>query len=287
MIVIGGSASRKLSGELARQLNCKLADVDIMRFPDEECYVKIKDSLKGQDVVIVQSTYPDPNIVELFLLQDAARNSGADNITTVVPYFGYARQDKSFKDGEAVSARALAKYISLASNDVLTIDIHNTSVLEAFTVPVQNLSAMPTIGKFLLDNSVDVIVSPDEGSKDRASLAAETAGIPWDFLQKKRIDGNTVEIKPKNLDIEGKIVAIVDDIIATGGTVIKAAEQLKQQGATKVYAACTHGLFTGGSLPKLQAACEAVFSTDTLERPTSAISSAGCIAERLKNMPGY
>lgn len=287
MIVIGGSASRKLSSELARQLGCKLADVEVMRFPDEECYVKIKDSLKGQDVVIIQATYPDPNIVELFLLQDAARNSDADNITTVVPYFGYARQDKSFKEGEAISARAMAKYISLASNDVLTIDIHNTSVLEAFTVPVQNLSAMPTIGKFLVDNSVDVIVSPDEGSKDRASLAAETAGIPWDFLQKKRIDGNTVEIKPKNLDVEGKIVAIVDDIIATGGTVIKAAEQLKLQGATKVFAACTHGLFTGGSLPKLQAACERVFSTDTLERPSSVISAAGCIADSLKNMPGY
>ena len=286
MIIIGGSASRKLSGELARQTGFKLADVEIMRFPDEECYVKIKDSLKGEDVVIVQATYPDPNIVELFLLQDAARNSDADNITTVVPYFGYARQDKSFKEGEAVSAKAMAKYISLASNDVLTIDIHNTSVLAAFTVPVQNLSAMPTIGRFLVENSVDVIVSPDEGSKDRASLAAECGGIPWDFLQKTRIDGNTVEIKPKNLDVDGKVVAIVDDIIATGGTVIKAAEQLKKQGAKKVFAACTHGLFTGGSLPKLQAACEKVYSTDTLDRPTSAISAAGCIAESLKITSG-
>jgi len=286
MIVIGGSASRRLSNELARQLGCKLADVEVKRFPDEECYVKIKDSLKGHDVVIVQATYPDPNIVELFLLQDAARNSDADNITTVIPYFGYARQDKSFREGEAISARAMAKHISLASNDVLTIDIHNTSVLGAFTVPVQNLSAMPTIGKFLVENSVDVIVSPDEGSKDRASLAAESAGCPWDFLQKKRIDGNTVEIKPKSLDIDGKVVAIVDDIIATGDTVIKAAEQLKLQGATKVFAACTHGLFTGGSLSKLQAACDNVFSTDTLERPTSVISAAECIAENLKKMPG-
>ncbi|MDD4307911.1 MAG: ribose-phosphate diphosphokinase [Thermoplasmata archaeon] len=286
MIVVGGSASGALSRELARQTGCRMADVEIRRFPDEEGYVKVKESLKGQDAVIVQATYPDPNLVELFLLQDAVRNSGAESVTTVVPYFGYARQDKSFTEGEAVSARLMAKHISLGSDRAFTVDIHNVSVLEAFSVPVKNLSAMPAIGRFLAENSVDAIVSPDEGSKARASIAAQAAGCQWDFLQKKRIDGNTVEIKPKNLDVSGKTVAIVDDIIATGGTVIKAAEQLRSQGAKKVFAACTHGLFTGGSLPKLQAACDRVLSTDTLERPTSEISAASCIAEALKNTSG-
>jgi ribose-phosphate pyrophosphokinase len=282
MIVAGGSASRLLSEELAKELKCRMADLEIKRFPDQECYVKVKESLCGQDVVIVQTTYPDPNIIELFLLQDAVRNSGARSITTVVPYFGYARQDKSFGEGEAVSARLMAKHISLGCDRVFTIDIHNISVLDAFTVPVQNISAMPAIGRFLAENSVDVIVSPDEGSKARASMAAESAGLPWDFLQKKRIDGNTVEIKPKNLDVRGKNVAIVDDIIATGGTVIKAAEQLKAQGAKKVFAACTHGLFTGGSIPRLEEACDRVLSTDTLERSTSKISAAGAISHALK-----
>ncbi len=282
MIVAGGSASRLLSEELARELKCKMADLEVKRFPDQECYVKVKESLANQDVVIVQTTYPDPNIIELFLLQDSIKNSGAKSITTIVPYFGYARQDKSFAEGEAVSARLMARHISLGCDRVFTIDIHNISVLDAFTVPVENLTAMPAIGRFLAENSVDVIVSPDEGSKARASMAAESAGLPWDFLQKKRIDGNTVEIKPKNLDVTGKNVAIVDDIIATGGTVIKAAEQLKSQGARKVFAACTHGLFTGGSIPKLEAACDAVLSTDTLERPTSKISAAGAISHALK-----
>ena len=286
MIVIGGSASRLLAGQLAKQLNCRLADVEIRRFPDEECYVKVRESLKGQDAVIVQTTYPDPNILELFLLQDAVRNSDARSISTVVPYYGYARQDKSFTEGEAVSARLMARHIGMSSDRILTVDIHNTSVLESFTVPVQNLSAMPTIGRFLVKKEVDVIVSPDEGSKARASLAADSAGCPWDFLQKKRIDSETVEIKPKNLDVNGKVVAIVDDIIATGGTVIRAAEQLKHQGAKKVFAACTHGLFTGGSLPKLQSSCDMVLSTDTLERPTSSISVAKCIAEAIINTSG-
>ena len=286
MIVAGGSASRKLSEGLARELDCRVADLEIKRWPDEECYVKVRDDLKGEDVIIIQTTYPDPNIIELFLLQDAVRNSGAASITTVVPYFGYARQDKSFAQGEAVSARLMARHISLGCDWVFTIDIHNISVLDAFTVPVTNISAMPAIGRFLAENSVDIIVSPDEGSKARASMAAESAGCQWDFLQKKRIDGQTVEIKPKSLDVGGKTVAIVDDIIATGGTVIKAAEQLKSQGARKVFAACTHGLFTGGSVPRLEAACDAVFSTDTLERTTTKISAASAIAQALQDISG-
>ena len=286
MIVIGGSASKALSGELAKQLNCKLAEVEIKRFPDQECYVGVHESLKGQEAIIVQSSYPDHNIIELLLLQDAVRNAGAASITTIIPYYGYARQDKSFTEGEAVSARLMARHISMGSDRVFTIDIHNPDILSDFTVPVQNLSAMPSIGKWLCENGIQVIVSPDEGSKERASLAAETAGCPWDFLQKTRIDSETVEIKPKNLDASGKAIAIVDDIIATGGTMIKAAEQLKSLGASKVIAACSHGLFTGGSIPKLENAFDIVISTDTLERPTSKISVASIISEALKNNTG-
>ena len=286
MIVIGGSASKALSGELAKQLECKLAEVEIKRFPDQECYVSVNESLEGQDAIIVQSSYPDNNIIELLLLQDAVRNAGAASITTIIPYYGYARQDKSFKKGEAVSARLMARHISMGCDRVFTIDIHNPDILSDFTVPVQNLSVMPSIGKWLCQNGIGVIVSPDEGSKARASLAAETAGCPWDFLQKTRIDGQTVEIKPKNLDINGKAIAIVDDIIATGGTMIKAAQQLKSQGASRVIAACSHGLFTGGSIPRLEEVFDEVISTDTLERPTSKISAASAISDALKDSTG-
>lgn len=279
MIVVGGTASKMLSGELAKSLNCKLANVEIKRFPDEECYVRILDDISAEEVVVVQNTYPDPNAVELFILQDAIYEFGPSRIITVVPYFGYARQDKKFKEGEAVSARAMAKHISVLSDLVLTIDIHNISVLSEFSVPVENLSAMGAIGKFLAENSVDVVLSPDAGSKNRARVAAESAGCGWDFLEKTRLDGKTVEMKPKNLDVNGKTVAIVDDIIATGGTVITAAGQLKEQGASKVIAACTHGLFTSGAMDKLEAACDMVVSTDTLERQTSKISVASVISE--------
>ena len=286
MIVVGGSASKALSRELALQIDCQIADVEIKRFPDQECYVKVQEDLSDREVIIVQSTYPDPNIIELLLLQDAVKNSGASKIITIIPYYGYARQDKSFKRGEAVSARLMARHISLGCDRIFTIDIHNPDILSDFTVPVSNLSAMPVIGNWLCQNSIDIIVSPDEGSKERASLAAQSAGCPWDFLQKTRIDWETVELKPKNLDVNGKSVAIVDDIIATGGTMITATKQLKSQGASKVIAACTHGLFTGGSIPRLEEAFDKVVSTDTLERETSMISAAECVFEALKKCTG-
>ncbi len=281
MKVIGGSASKLLAQQLIEQPGFEAVDMVTKRFPDTEYYVKINDDLKGEDVVIIQTTYPDPNIVELFLLQDAVSRLNPGSITTIVPYFGYARQDKEFTNGEAVSARNMAKHIGLISNRILTIDIHNISIMDAFGDHANNITGMTAIGEYLASEGVDAILSPDAGSKDRASVAAGSAGCGWDFLEKTRIDGSTVEIKPKSLDVEGKTVAIVDDIIATGGTIIKASEQLREQGAKRVIAACTHGLYTGGAIPKLKGACDMLLSTDTLESDTSKISMASIIVEAL------
>lgn len=281
MLVIGGSASGMLSKSLAGTLGCKIAGAEIKRFPDRECYVKIKDNLKGEDVVVVQTSYPDECLVEMLLIQDAVSRTGPASLTAVVPYMGYARQDKMFTEGEAVSARAVAKHIGSGADRVLTVDIHNVSVMDAFGKRAENVTAMREIGRFLQAEGADAILSPDKGSVDRARIAAETAGCRWDFLEKRRIDGQTVEMKPKSLDADGKVVAIVDDIIATGGTIIKAAEQLKAQGAKKIIAACTHGLYTGGAVTKLQGACDLLVSTDTLESPTSKISAAMALSEAL------
>lgn len=281
MIVVGGTGSQKLSSALVECSGWKMASVEIRRFPDKECYVKLNDNLDGEDVVLVQSSYPDDNIIELFLLQDAISGFDISSLTTIVPYFGYARQDKGFKDGEAVSARNMAQHVGLISDKIYTIDIHNISMMDAFGKPASNISGMKPIGEYLAAEGVDAVVSPDAGSKFRASVAAEAAGCDWDFLEKTRLDGSTVEIKPKSLDVEGKCVAIVDDIIATGGTIIKAAEQLRIHGAKRVIAACTHGLYTGDAIPKLEQACDLLISTDTLETNTSKISMASVIKESL------
>ncbi|MCK4266373.1 MAG: ribose-phosphate diphosphokinase [Thermoplasmata archaeon] len=281
MIVVGGTASKMITRAILDMPGFETANIEIIRYPDSECYVRVHDDLTGQDVVLIQNSYPDENFVELLLLQDAIKNAGASTLVTVIPYFGYARQDKMFEDWEAVSARVMAKSISMNSDKVFTIDIHNTGVMSYFDTKAENLTAMKDIGQHLKESGVDAILSPDEGSKERARIAAESAGLTWDFLEKTRLDGATVEIKPKSLDVQGKCVAIVDDIIATGGTIINSAEQLRTHGAAKIIAACTHGLFTGGAIERLTGACDMVVSTDTIERPTSKISAASAVAEAI------
>jgi ribose-phosphate pyrophosphokinase len=283
MKVVGGSASQMLARSLASELGTEMVPLTSKIFPDGECYVRLEGSLEGEDVVLVQTTYPNDKFVEALLLADAIRECGARSLTTVVPYFGYARQDKKFKDGEAISARAMAKHIQLQSDKIITIDIHNPNVLQWFDAPAIDVSAMPQIAAHFttLDDAPEIILAPDEGAKHRAVEVAEILGCGADYLEKHRIDGNTVEMKSKNLDVNGKVVAIVDDIISTGGTIIKATESLKAQGARKVFAACTHGLFANNALERLKGVCDFVISTDTLETSSSKVSVAKEVVKAL------
>ncbi|MBI5001021.1 MAG: ribose-phosphate diphosphokinase [Euryarchaeota archaeon] len=278
--VVAGSASQRLGKGLSEALKCDLVQIESKRFPDGEGYVRILSDVSGETVAIVQNTYPDQNMVELFLLQDATRRAGAKRIITVVPYFGYARQDKQFQPGEAISASALAKLIEAHSDATITVDLHNLNTLASFSKPVANASVMKATGEFL-KGKADAILSPDKGSIGRAREAARVAGVQFDHIEKKRLDGSTVQMTPKELNVRGKRVAIVDDIIATGGTMMKAAEQLRAQGATRVIAVCTHGLFTGGALDKLRQSFDEVHACDTLESPASTISAAGSIAAEI------
>jgi len=281
MIVVGGSASKSLSGELASTLGAELAEIEIKRFPDTECYVRLNSDVKGKLVVVVQNTYPDANAVELFLLQNAARNAGAEQVVTVVPYYGYARQDKLFREGESVSASAMARHVQLGCDKVVTVDIHDKGTLSAFNVPVIDVSGMPALAHCLSGLEPDVILSPDKGAVGRAKEVADILGVPWDHMEKTRLDGSTVEMKAKSLDVQGKKVAITDDIIATGGTIVTATKHLIEQGAVEVYAACTHGLFTSNALDRLGPVCTKVISTDTLENETSVCTVAGEVAKAL------
>jgi len=282
MYVIGGTASETVANDLSKQLKVPLVKTISKRFPDDELYVRILEDISGEHVVIVQTTYPDKSIIELFLFQDAVKEAGAKKITVVIPYFGYARQDTKFKDGEPISAKAMAKLISQNADEVITVDPHKEHILDFFTVPSFSCSAVFELANYLKEKKIDMILAPDKGALNRAKKAAEIIDCDFDYMEKTRIDGETIEIKPKNLDAQNKNVAIIDDIVSTGGTMAKSIKELKKFGANKVFVACTHGLFAGEAIKKLaNAGTDEIISTDTITSDYSKVKIAPAIAEIL------
>lgn len=286
MYILGGTSSKAITEDLSKELDQPLVRTTLKRFPDDEFYVRILDNIEGEEVIIVQTTYPDTNIVELLLIQDAVYEAGANKTTVILPYFGYSRQDKKFEEGEPISARAIAEHISLHASCIITVDPHKEHLLDFFNVPAYSCSAVSEIAKYLKEKDIDFVLAPDKGAMERAQHISDIIGCEYDYMEKTRIDGTTVKIKPKNLDASNKKVAIIDDIISTGGTMAKAIKELKRQGAKEVSVACTHGLFVGGAKEKiLSAGCNEIISTDTIENEFSKVRAAPCISEvLLKNL---
>lgn len=280
MKIIAGSASHELASTTAMSLEQSLVKTEIKRFPDGELYVRVLENIKNEDVIVIQTTYPDEKIIELFLLLDAIQRADANKISVIIPYFGYARQDTQFKAGEPVSAAVLAKLISSLSDDIITIDPHKEHILDFFTTQAKSRSAISAIASYLENRNIDLILAPDHGALDRAKQAAEFLQCDVDYLEKKRIDGNTISITPKNLAVKGKTVAIIDDIISTGGTMAEAIKQLHRQQVNTIYVACTHGLFAGSAIKKLQmAGCSEIIATDTIQTQFSSVSVAPILKE--------
>jgi ribose-phosphate pyrophosphokinase len=282
MFLISGSASKSIANDLSKIADIKQADVDNFRFPDGELYIRIKESVENEEIIIIQTTYPDEKLIELFLILDACRQSNTKKITVVIPYFGYARQDKQFKSGEPISASLFASLISKFADEVITIDLHKQYITDFFSIPIKNISAIPAIADYLHSKKIDLVLAPDKGAFTNAKKAAEILKCDVDYLEKTRIDGTTIKIAPKNLDVTDKKVAIIDDIISTGGTMATAIKELKNQHAAKVYVACTHGLFAGSAIEKLSNAhCDEIIATDTIESKYSKVKMAQIISNFL------
>ena len=283
MKVVAGSASQRTAKELAGALGADLVPVDRKVFPDGEVYVRAGDALHGEDVVVVQSTLPAHALLELLFLQEAAHDQGAASVTAVVPYYSYSRQDRVFQAGEVVTAKAVAELIELKADRFVTVDPHKEHILGFFGIEAHGVSAVPLLARALEGHGVDLVLAPDKGALDRAEFAAKCLGASFDYLEKTRLSGTEVVMKAKQLDVRGKTVAIVDDIISTGGTIATAATELKKQGARRVIAACTHGLFLNNALDRLRAAgCDAVLATDSLENPASVVGCAEVVADVLR-----
>lgn len=288
MKVVGGSASVSLAKGIASAIGAELLEVRSEKqpggFPDGEQYGRILGDVRGEHVVIVQTTHPDSKVIELFLLQDAAREAGAARITSVLPYFGYARQDRAFDPGEGVSARALAKRIGVGCDAVLTMGLHNRAILGFFGAPARDVDGTPALGRYLRGRGVDFVLGPDKNAVEHARAVAKSLEVPWDFLVKERIDSFHVRIEPKAFSVRDRTVAVVDDIISTGTTIATAAAELKRQGARRVFAACLHGLFTANALHRLSV-CDDVASTDTIVSPATRVSVAPEFAAALRSPP--
>jgi ribose-phosphate pyrophosphokinase len=285
MHVIGGTASTALAERISRELgNAPFGIAFTKRFSDGELYLRVGGRLEGDDVVVVQSTRTDQDLLELLLLEDAVREAGARRTFVVVPYFGYARQDRRFFPGEPVSARALCRHVELDADAVITVDLHSAQTLSQFHKPAFEASGIPALARRLRERPVDVLVSPDKGGVDRVKRMAQLLDRPWFALDKKRIDSEHVELTlPSSgaLPVRGKQVVLIDDVITTGGTIVEAARLLKREGAGAISAACTHGLFLRDAFERIKAVTDDVYSTDTLGNPAEKASVAPDIAQIL------
>ncbi len=261
-------------------------------------------AVRSEPVVVVATTFPDDGIVEALLMLEAIHDvrsgnmqnlmgDGPENLQDVgpgiflaVPYFGYSRQDKRFQQGEVISASLIVRLLARHIDGLIVLDLHAPSVLDDLDTPVEFVSAMPEIADHLKINvNPDFILSPDKGAIERASHVAKLIGCKFSYLEKTRIDAHTIQHKPKDLDVDGAIVAIVDDMISTGGTICKASDALLSQGAKEVHAACTHGLFSGGAITRLDDHVSGVHATDSIaSNPRALVSSAAALARGVKQL---
>jgi ribose-phosphate pyrophosphokinase len=283
-MIIGGPSSQLLGGRVAAILKEDLALCEYSRFPDGEAYTQVCSDL-DDGIVVIQSTPSDRDIIQLLQLLDVFRGRRID---LVVPYFGYARQDKQFKPGEPLSARAMAVAIDAFLEEgsrFFTVNIHDRSVLKYFKHEATDLDATPLLADEIKKMNLDdpVIISPDKGAVRMAKVAALRLGVDYDYLEKTRHSGTEVSMAPKQIDASGRDVVILDDMIATGGTMAQAISILKSNGAKRVYLGSVHPVLTGSAVLKLcRAGVESIIATDTLEKAVSTVSVARLIAEAVR-----
>lgn len=272
--LFAGNASGKLAAEIAECLNMKLGDIQVGRFSDGEVNVNIKETVRGKDVFVIQSTSSpvNENLMELLVIVDALKRASAGRITAVMPYFGYARQDRKARSRDPISAKLVANILTTAGIDrLLTMDLHCAQLQGFFDVPVDHLLGQSILSRRLAAKFKDptnlVVVSPDVGSVSRARAMAEKLHhAPIAIIDKRRPEANKAEVMNIIGDIEGKICLMVDDMIDTAGTITQGAEALAQKGAKEIYACCTHGVLSGPAVERLEKSpLKEVFVLNTYE----------------------
>lgn len=279
-MILSGAASQQLGARLATELGRPLGGVSYQQFPDGEQLVSVPESV-GEEAIIVAATVSDAAHIQVLQLQDAAREAGAQEVVTILPYLGYARQDEAFEAGQPISARAVGKAISTGTDRVLTVTPHERSVLDFFDVPTEVVDAAGLLADAVPELNDPVFLAPDASAASLAHSVRDAYGTGVvDHFEKRRRSGSEVEVSPHATEVAGRDVVVVDDIVATGKTMSEAIGHLEEP--RNVYVACVHPLLVGNARTRLaRAGVSAVYGTDTIERAVSSVSVAPAIADAL------
>ena len=271
--IFAGNSNRPLAEAVVKELGLTLGDIEVGHFSDGETSVHIGETVRGRDVFIIQSTSSpvNENLMELLVMIDAARRASAGRITAVIPYFGYARQDRKAKPRDPITAKLVADIITSAGADrILTVDLHAAQIQGFFDIPVDHLVGGPLLYKYFAKFADDnfVVVSPDIGSVARARNVAAKLNCPIAIIDKRRPKANQVEIMNIIGDIKGKKCLMVDDMIDTAGTICQGADALENNGAAEIYACCTHAVLSGPAIDRIQnSAIKELVILDTIQLP--------------------
>lgn len=255
--LFAGNSNPALAEAIAKELNLPLSIVEVGRFSDGEISVHLGETVRGRDVFIIQSTCSpvNDNLMELLIMIDAARRASAGRITAVIPYFGYARQDRKARSRDPITAKLVADIITSAGADrVLTMDLHASQIQGFFDIPVDHLLGGPILYKYfskMVDDDF-MVVSPDVGSVSRARNVASKLNCPMSIVDKRRPKANQIEVMNIIGDVKGKKCLIVDDMIDTAGTICQGAEALHNNGAKEIYACCSHAVLSGPAIERIK-----------------------------------
>lgn len=250
------NSNPQLAKEIAEAIGVPLGDSRVMRFSDGEIHMQLDESVRGASVFVIQSTsYPvNENLMELLIMVDALKRASAKMINVVIPYYGYARQDRKARSRDPITAKLVANLIETAgAHRVITMDLHATQIQGFFDIPVDQLLGVPILGQYFKDKQLDdlVVVSPDHGGVVRARKMADYLATPLAIIDKRRPEPNVSEVMNIIGDIEGKTAIIIDDIIDTAGTITLAAHAMMKEGVKEVYACCTHPVLSGPAMQRI------------------------------------
>ena len=299
MKVLAGTSNSKLSKDIARQLKLKLVNSNIKRFADGEVYIEINENIRGNSIFVVQSTSnpANDNLMELLICIDALRRSSAKNITAVIPYFGYARQDRKVVPRTAISAKLVSNLITNAgANRILSVDLHAGQIQGFFDIPVDNLFATPIFARYITKkmklNNI-ICVSPDVGGVERTRALSRRINSSIGIIDKRRPSPGKSEVMNIVGNVKNKNCLIVDDIIDSGGTIVNAAKALKDKGARDIYVFITHAVLSGNAVEKIEnSQIKKLITTDTIDnskkikksKKIEIISLAPMISEAMKRI---